>query len=267
MKQSKHIEKAFLFDIDGVLTEPFSRQVNQNVINSITRLLKSGYSVCLFSGRDQSWVEQRVLPRFDSSDSSVFDLFFLSFEYGGVNCMFKNGLLLTTVDKEVIISLEIKNKARDLVRGSQDAFFDEKKKTMATLEMYEASNPEEAAIKSKGVDELYEKAKKLIADRPYLKAYRTTLDVDILHEKASKGKCASDFLNFLNEKGLFPKEFDVFGDSPTDIEAAEELYKRGLAVKFYYLGEREISDVDFEVIRPKGDFYDIAAESILSQIK
>ncbi len=60
---------ALLFDVDGVLTNPTTKQVQPALITALSQLLQSGYLITFNTGRSISWLEQPLLqPLIQSID-------------------------------------------------------------------------------------------------------------------------------------------------------------------------------------------------------
>lgn len=63
--------------------------------------------------------------------------------------------------------------------------------------------------------------------------------------KSGKGFATDRILDFLKQKGIKPKQFIAFGDSPSDIGMAEELHKQNLSFTFIFVDDKgELKGVD-----------------------
>ena len=62
---NKSIPEMFLFDIDGVITEPVTGEVEFEVVNAIVEILEGGEPVAFNTGRGLNWILRDILPYFE----------------------------------------------------------------------------------------------------------------------------------------------------------------------------------------------------------
>jgi len=55
-----------LFDIDGVITQPVTGEVELEVVNEIIAILERGEPVAFNTGRGLNWVLRDILPHFEA---------------------------------------------------------------------------------------------------------------------------------------------------------------------------------------------------------
>ena len=51
----------YVFDVDGVLTDPIKKQSNKKLLIELSRILKNGNILAFNTGRSLSWVQERIL--------------------------------------------------------------------------------------------------------------------------------------------------------------------------------------------------------------
>ena len=93
---------AWMFDIDGVITNPETKKVERpEIIDFIIGRLSLDEPVALITGRALPWVMQNVIPVVMQStidNPALLDNFFVSAEFGGATATWKNGLKKTAVN-------------------------------------------------------------------------------------------------------------------------------------------------------------------------
>ncbi len=237
--------KAYLFDVDGVLSDPETKQVTEaQLFDELLYLLENGNPVCLNTGRSLAWVETRVIdPLFEKiADKTSLSHFMLVGEKGGTWMTFdENGERKRERDESITVPAFLKYEIRSLVSETfaKSMFFDESKETMISVEMQD--NFDLTAYHSEqqrliGVLEALLSKHEL---ETTLKIDPTIIATDIENSHVGKALGADRFLQFLDKKNLKPDAFFAFGDSNSDIEMADELAKRGQQITFIFVGNKE----------------------------
>jgi len=130
----------------------------------------------------------------------------------------------------------------------------------------EGGNDEQKNIEEqKYLKEIEQKFINLVANEKNIRVFTTQISVEMQNIKSGKRLASVDFLNFLKKKSFIPKQFFLFGDNPTDLDAADELYNQRKNVIFTYVGEREIPNKPYKVIR-SNKFYDEGVIEILQTL-
>jgi len=86
---------AYIFDVDGVLTDPQTKKVEYNeIFNQIIIRLKKGYPISLNTGRSIEWLTYNILNQLISkvSDYSIFIRFIAIGEKGATWAIIDNSL-------------------------------------------------------------------------------------------------------------------------------------------------------------------------------
>jgi hydroxymethylpyrimidine pyrophosphatase-like HAD family hydrolase len=243
---------AFLFDIDGVLTDLDKRQITKPaLVNHITSALQAGDIVGLITGRAFSWIEERVLSVIDVKNDNLY----VSGEFGGVFATYHKGKQKVHVNKELDLSSEFKKALEEVAKHYDEfVFVDHAKQTMFTVEA-SYKNPEEVYRAHK--EEIAEDFRKVIKGHDELEVLVDLLGIPVKNKKANKRFATNQFLKWLSQKKVMPKQFYAFGDTVSDLEIGEELYANNLPVVFVFVGEKKLLHkvkVSFPVKKPKGRY-------------
>lgn len=269
----KSIEEAFLFDIDGVITDPDEKRITQvELLDSIIRRLELGYPIGFNTGRAINWVSERVInplrQRILERKKSLKMLsnIFLSGEYGGTWMEFdKKGNGYVYMNQNISIPLQFQEEIRRMIANKYlyAMFYDEDKKTMVSAEMNPGFNLEEFKEVQK---EFYEDVKALIAANGLTNQIRvdnTTIATDIEDATAGKRLGTKKFLEWLRKKRIKPELFRVFGDSAADEEMAEELDINGRNAEYWFVG-KELGKKErrFRVLTPQKNFSQLTCQAL-----
>src|SRR5262245_1340650 len=82
----------YVFDLDGVITDPSNTTINEQAIGHIHQLLEQGRYVAVNSGRSFEWVEQYLLAAIERlGGADRFDHLFIVCEKGGESIRWQDG--------------------------------------------------------------------------------------------------------------------------------------------------------------------------------
>jgi hydroxymethylpyrimidine pyrophosphatase-like HAD family hydrolase len=236
---------AYLFDVDGVLSDPKEKKVTQpELFQQVISILQKGEPLGLNTGRSTEWLLDRFInPLLDRiNDKSILQNFFVVGEKGGTWITFnKEGVMHHGRDKELVILEELINKSKQLIEEKyhDSMFFDETKETMLSIEMRDGFSIETFHQRQKSLlEDLVQLLKKYSLEKTY-NIDPTTIATDVESPKVGKALGADRFLQFLYDNDISPVEFITFGDSKSDFEMSDELERRGKKVKMIYVGDKE----------------------------
>ena len=176
------IDTAWIFDIDGVVTNPSEKKVSEpQILVHIANKLKAGEPVAFNTGRSSSWLIERVIsPLLELiEDKNILQNFIAVSEKGGCWVTFDKG---------------------------------------GTMQEHKA---------------------------------------DSISVPVGKGFATERILELLKEKGIRPKQFIAFGDSPSDIEMAKKLHERNLTFTFIFVddkGQLKGAEHPFPIVFTKNRF-------------
>jgi hydroxymethylpyrimidine pyrophosphatase-like HAD family hydrolase len=241
---------AWLFDVDGVLTNPAEKRVmHPEIFDEIIKRLEKGEPVGLNTGRSIDFVAENILAPLEErvTDKTLLNNVFAIGEKGGVWITYKDGERTEEIDQEITVPAKLIEETRRIVEEdfSDIMFFDDTKRTMISVEMQKSADLQ---VFGKRQAELIEALKKLIAKYPEkeLKIDPTTIATDIENIHVGKALGARRFLRMLEVRGINPAEFTAFGDSASDFEMYDELLASGKKAKFVFVGKNSGRD-DIEV--------------------
>lgn len=225
---------AYLFDIDGVLTDLDKRQLSkQGIIDHIETKLSEGAIIGLISGRALSWIEKRILSVIRTRSEQLY----ISAEFGGMTETFQGGKqhIVTNHDfalpKDLYMNLEKIGK-----QFEEYVFVDHGKKTQFTVE---ATYKKPESVYRSHKKEIGEVLQKAISGYPQLEVLVDLLGTTVKHKMANKKFATSQFLIWMSEHHQEPEQFYAFGDSIADLEIGEELSHHNKKVTFIFVGNNE----------------------------
>lgn len=259
---------AWLFDVDGVITDPQEKQVTHpQIIDVIVAKLMAKEPVGLITGRSIDWLEDRVLHHFHAKAKGHLSNFFISGEKGGVFGLYDdNDKLKIKVDKKLKVPDEVIKGIKKIVEEnfSNIMFYDEPKKTMASVEAVDGIPLADFKKFQPQLDVLILNILKRYNLGKTFRIDSVRLSTDIEHVLAGKNLGARRFLDWLNDKNIKISKFYAFGDSASDIAMAEEVHKNGQDVTFIFVGGKELiqKKYPFKIVFPKSLFAEGVIEFI-----
>ena len=235
---------AYIFDVDGVITDVRKRRVtNPELIKYLILLLQKQNPIAFISGRTLPWLKERVINRIteyvqgNNLDNKLLDNIYISGEFGGCQMIFENGEAKETINSAIELDPKLVQKATEISEGFLDVvFIDTEKQTEFTVELNQNLTVDDF-IKHEGkIADAYRKLVKELRMEESIEVFEDRLGITIKLRIANKMFATGEFLNWLGRKNISLDEFRVFGDSPSDLQIGEELKKRNLQFKFIYVG-------------------------------
>ena len=253
----KPVPHAWLFDVDGVITNPETRIPDSEVVSEIRKKLAAGQPVAIITGRSLEWLDDTLLRDFEAEtkDKFTLDNLFASTEFGGMHMDYTGGKRNEPREEDQRIPEDVAEEAKRQINEARDTvFFDKSKRTTLTAEM----NHGLAAEDFKPVGEkLYSSFQKLLKEKGAsdFDAHMDTIAVNIRHKNANKSFATKQALKWIKAKHLKPESYFVFGDSPSDLEMGEELARENLPFEFVYVGKKEPDrKVNFSITFTGGNY-------------
>ncbi len=241
---------AWLFDVDGVITNPEQKRITEpKILDEIIKRLQIGEPVALVTGRSIDFMKDRVIdPLKDKiADPNLLRNFLAMGEKGGVWITYENGEPQEHIDHDISVPQDLQDEVRKLIENefSDLMFYDETKKTMISTEMKDGTNLEDYHMRQQVLDQ---KLEELVASHglsDQLGVDPTTIATDIQNKHVGKDFAAKRVLAWLKEKDIKPQNFVTMGDSRSDLPMAQEVHDQGLPVTFVFVGK----DTDQEYMR------------------
>lgn len=257
----KTVDRAWLFDVDGVITHPEQKKVTEpEIFKQIIKRLMSGEPVALVTGRSLTWMAQRVIDPLIAKveDKSLLRNFFGVGEKGGVWVTFdSDGNKQETIDQNVSVPQFLQDEIREIVesRYADTMFFDNSKKTMISTEMRDDITvnqfQEPQRQLTKELQNLLQKHD--LADSFNVDPTRIATDVENKHVGKALG--SQKVLEWLKDIRIKPKNFVAFGDSKSDVPMAQHVHDQGFSVTLVFVGGSHLlegQDHQFPVIFTQG---------------
>ncbi len=239
------IPEMLLFDIDGVITEPVTGEVEPEVVNEIVAILERGEPVAFNTGRGLNWVLRDILPYFEArvSKRSILNRLCIVYQKGAFRVNFdEKGVqekpivapgiaLLPNFYREEALQLIATKYSETMFPGEEkEALLSPQFKPGADFVQYKADQ-------ARLVDELQAMLQQYgLNDQFRVDPTRIATDVEDRHLGKALG--AQRVLEWLKEQGLRPGYFITFGDSKSDVGMAEEIFQQGYSVELVFVGEK-----------------------------
>ncbi len=239
------IPEMLLFDIDGVITEPITGNVELRVVQEIVALLDKDDPVAFNTGRGLRWVTQDILPYFEKriSKRNALRNLCIVYQKGAFRITYsESGELKAPIASPniILIPTPLRNEALQLIATKyaktmfpgeeKEAVFSPQFKPNANFYQYKADQ-EKLVIDLQTMLHRHNQADQFRIDP-------TRIATDIEDKQLGKALGAQQVLVWLQEQRLQPEHFIAFGDSKLDIGMAEEIHRQGFPVEFVFVGEK-----------------------------
>ncbi len=238
----KHI---FIFDVDGVITNPIEKKVTEpEILILLAKLLMNGNPIILNTGRSIEKMNEKVINILlaKSGHKEIFKNLFAVGEFGGVWEEFnEKGHAIYKIDSSLVISKNLSDRIKKIVKNefSDCMLFDSSKETIITIEMLDGYSMRKYKMRQKVfVGKLKEFINK--SNFPNLELHADTIAVNIMNKKLGKDYAIDLILKWLKSKNIQHKDFTTVGDSEPDLLMAKRLNQKGFNVKFVYVGKDKI---------------------------
>jgi hydroxymethylpyrimidine pyrophosphatase-like HAD family hydrolase len=237
-------QNAYVFDVDGVLTDPQKKRViHDTLFTRMTELLNRCEPIALNTGRSTTWVQERILnPLLDVLPvRSLLANFFIICEKGGTWITFEQaGNMTHGRDESLTVPEALKSAVSKLIEAkyADSMFVDPTKETMISTEMRDGFD---IAEYSRQQEQLLVDVSRVLAETGNEGSYKidpTTIATDIERPNVGKALGAARLLQFLEERDIEPRHFIAFGDSRSDFEMADELARQEKSIELVFVGDR-----------------------------
>lgn len=246
LRDKKSVPYSLLLDADGVITNPWTREIEKEVLHKISVFLKNSVPIFVITGRTTHWIKNNVenllINRLqkDGLPLSLLHNFIMMGEMGVfVEIFDETGKkqILPPYDEVLNIPDRVRMK---IYKIAQDEFSD----TMFEGDQYQTilapqmkyGLTEKLIEKYKGDQE---KFKKKVKDSipPEFDIKFSTTAIEIKDKRHGKGIGAKRALEILRQRKLTPSRIYAIGDSPLDIDMAKVINESGISVEFIFVGD------------------------------
>jgi len=256
-------ERVWLFDVDGVITNPQEKKVTDSeILDQLIRRLKSGEPVALVTGRSLKFLKDRVVGPLSEKledKSYLVDLLIVG-EKGGAKVTFnQKGELQELLDQSLRVFSPLREEVKHVVDENFASlmFFDDSKMTMISIEMRDGAKLEDFWSKQGKLGKILQGLLTKYNLYGQLRVDATTIATDVEDKKVGKAHASSRVLDWLKERNIKPRGFVVVGDSQSDLDMAKEIDRNNFPVEFIYVGEAQrlrAKDVSFPVVSTKAQY-------------
>lgn len=272
-EKRKIVDEAYLFDVDGPLTDPQEHKVTEpELVDIIAAKLDSGVPVGLNTGRATEWAIEKFVTLLAPKlkDKASFSNLIVIGEMGGTWATFnENGEATHNKSRQLTIPENLKATVKKIVeeKYGDTMFFDGDRESMCSIIMNEGGDI--TAFDEQRL-ELAQEIESLVAaseDAGRLKVGQTTIATDINVKYAGKDLGAERFQEWLDTKHTKPRRYITFGDSASDIEMAKELDRNGENVTFVFVGPSPVTNglqSSFHIVHAPG--YSSATLKVLKSV-
>lgn len=233
---------AWLFDVDGVLTDPELKRVTRpELYDELIRRLRLGEPVGLNTGRSLHFIEGVLGPLEDRlPEKHLLGRLVAIGEKGGAQLTYTpQGARMLSVTAQIAIPHALREEVRTLAGHPEFAscmFFDETKQTMISLELREGHTLAEFEPRQR---ELVAALHRILEHGGWQEEFHidpTRIATDVEHRHAGKALGAARFVAWLGTQGLEPLRYECFGDSPSDYDMLDELLRLGKSAELIFVG-------------------------------
>lgn len=232
----------YVFDLDGVITNPSDSQVDEVTVHHIYDLLQSKTFIAVNTGRSYQWVKHNLLQVLEKMGARQhFDHLFIACEKGGEAVHWVSNAFLPQ-PSQFALPTEAYTESRRIFDENKNElttmFWDATKHTMATIEKtpsadFEAFKNEQHQL----VERLHYRLKAW-----GVKIDPTTIATDIESPQAGKHAGAELIYEWIAEHTDVSKvRFISIGDSRSDYEMARHFSLKGAPSTFVFVGAKDES--------------------------
>jgi len=231
----------YVFDLDGVITDPRDSTVDEVVVAKMSQILQQGGHIAVNTGRSFVWVQEHLVIRLQSmADTGSFDRLYIVCEKGGESRIWQDKAFVSQPSR-FALPADVVERAHTIYTQHQaelhTMFWDATKQTMATMEKYPDATMELYKEQQNHLLQWLHAA----LEGSDAKVDPTVIATDI--ESPLAGKHAGAELIYEWVAKHTPVEHDTFtcfGDSKSDYEMARFFAQQGAATTFVFVGSPEV---------------------------
>ena len=265
----RHVEKGYLLDVDGVITDPVEKRVtNMMIIDELASKLVAGEPVGLNTGRSIQWIQTHILPLLTEKleDKQVLQNLIIIGEKGGAWATFSNDGTMHHAQSKIKLASDLEQQVKELVaRDYEDCMFiGDPKGTMISVEMRD--NYDLAVFQQRQQD-FARKAGVLpaVIGATEWRIDKTSIATDFESIHSGKALGADRFIEFLKARDIVVGQIEAYGDSASDLAMADELARRGQGVHFVHVGTTQLQTAKNYKITNVGNYTEGTARVLSSR--
>ena len=258
----------FVFDLDGVITNPENSSVNSEVLNKIHSLLVADIPVAINTGRSYDWVKSNLITYLErKNNSELFNNLVIVCEKGGEIIQWNHNRFEISPSLNVLKKSDYKI-AKEIFESNKHElntmFWDNTKRTMASIEKSPKASLNDFHTQQKNLVRLLSSS--LISKDIRIDA--TTIATDVESRTAGKYAGAKHIVDWIKSNYMEMNKCVCLGDSISDYDMALCFADHGIATTYVYVGvTHDMIPVDsrIDVDYPKNNF-DLGSLEYLSYL-
>ncbi|HEX6816813.1 MAG TPA: hypothetical protein VF120_00420, partial [Ktedonobacterales bacterium] len=238
--------RAWLFDVDGVLTDPEIKRVTRPALyDELSLRLMHGEPVGLNTGRSLLFIEGVLAPLEEHIPDRRQVRYLVAIgEKGGARITYDaDGARIATVDQQIAIPQALRDAVVRLAAQPEYAscmFEDQTKQTMVSLELREGCSVAEFAPRQR---ELVEVLQRMLEAEGWNERFGidpNRIATDVQDRHVGKALGAATFVGELAAGGVEPGRYLCFGDSAHDYDMLDALLRLGKRAELVFVGGEEM---------------------------
>lgn len=234
-----------IFDVDGVITESTTGEVELGVIDKIIEALKQSEPVAFNTGRGLSWIAHNILSSIEarSSKKNIMNWLCITYQKGAFWVTFnEEGEQETPVAAPDITLIPhfLRSEVLQLIatKYSETMFPGEEKEAVLSPQFIPGADFAQYKADQKNLVEDLQAMLQHYGLEERFRVDPTRIATDIEDKRLGKALGSQQILAWLKDRGMQPRYYITLGDSKSDIGMADEIYRQGLPVEFVFVGEK-----------------------------
>lgn len=236
------ISQLYIFDIDGVLTNPTTKKNDNPALFAKLNQLAGQMPILLNTGRSAEWVIKKIIPHLNLAQ--LQHSFFATCEMGAVSLS-----LSSDGNPKIVVNPEVSSKKippqlyatiTDMVKQNYSAsmFVDTTKQVIMTVEMRDNYALAKYDLDKEELKNSIDIILKHYHPGIHIRPSSSTIAIDIKPIQLTKGYGAKVIHQWLSKLQLDFTKIEVvcLGDSSSDAEMSDYFVAQKIATKFVYVG-------------------------------
>lgn len=255
---SDYSDAVYVFDLDGVITDPETTTIDARVVDHISDMLAAGAHVAVNTGRSYEWVKTNLVSTFERRNSpEAFERLIIVCEKGGESLLWRDGKLTEQPSR-----FALQQQAYDITKrifeehktAFSSMFWDDTKRTMATVEKKPEADLDDFKRQQQHFIGLLREELRAFD----VKIMPTVSATDVELPEAGKHAGAELIYEWVAKNtDVTHDTFTCFGDSPGDYEMARYFAQTGAKTTFVFVGKPDLTfeeDERAKTIRPTAHY-------------
>lgn len=254
---------AWIFDVDGVLTNLGAREITQPILfPSLAQIIDNHNLLAFNTGRDARFVKSRIINHLALHTKSPLKDIFIASEKGGV---WQEADKAPQINETFALPPAFVEKVKLLITQefADCVFFDETKRTMISIEMIVNTPLHYFTPRQKRLNEILTMYLQMAGLSSSYILQEDLIATDIIHKDAGKDVGMQHILTWIETHGHSIDHYYCFGDNPSDTHMGELLAQKKLPFTFVYVGTKPLPPLSFTPLITENKFDAGTAEAVV----